>query len=485
MNSKFKKKNSFTLSTRLQKKDNKYSRENREKNLMNKFFLNNKELLNNYRKKQSKTPNKLRKQSPVFVVKNINTAKNSYLNKQNLINNHSQVPLYNNQPISLYNNNNFFKNNKLSRSKSNSKQRPIKSNNKNTQKIIKNNKSHNILSRSESFSILKSNYFLENNNSNKENHINRSMNIVNEKPKDIKRNKLIKKIYKIESICQVGYSGPGIIKYNQDNFFVYNNLNDENDVLFIGVCDGHGLLGHDVSKYLITNLPSNLNKALKKTRKYIRDKKTLNKTMKEVFIKTNDDLCKDYSVDTQFSGSTCVTIILTKNQIISGNVGDSRAVMGRCINGEWKNIDLTQDQKPDNPEEKERIIKKGGRVESYKDENGNDFGPKRVWLRDADFPGLAMSRSFGDEVAASVGTISEPEIKYFDITEDDKFIILASDGIWEFISSQECVNIIKDYYLKKDLKGCLKYLLNESSKRWIKEEEVIDDITAVLIFFED
>ena len=159
--------------------------------------------------------------------------------------------------------------------------------------------------------------------------------------------------------------------------------------------------------------------------------------------------------------------------------------MGRCINGEWKNIDLTQDQKPDNPEEKERIIKKGGRVESYKDENGNDFGPKRVWLRDADFPGLAMSRSFGDEVAASVGTISEPEIKYFDITEDDKFIILASDGIWEFISSQECVNIIKDYYLKKDLKGCLKYLLNESSKRWIKEEEVIDDITAVLIFFED
>ena len=44
---------------------------------------------------------------------------------------------------------------------------------------------------------------------------------------------------------------------------------------------------------------------------------------------------------------------------------------------------------------------------------------------------------------------------------------------------------IIDYYFKKDLNGCLKYLLNESSKRWIKEEEVIDDITAVLIFFED
>ena len=159
--------------------------------------------------------------------------------------------------------------------------------------------------------------------------------------------------------------------------------------------------------------------------------------------------------------------------------------MGRYINGEWINIDLTKDQKPDTPEEKERIIKRGGRVESYKDENGNDFGPKRVWLKNADIPGLAMARSFGDEVAASVGTISEPVIEKFDITENDKFIIIASDGIWEFITSLECVNIVKDFYLKKDLKGCLKYLLNESSKRWIKEEEVIDDITCVLIFFEE
>ena len=207
--------------------------------------------------------------------------------------------------------------------------------------------------------------------------------------------------------------------------------------------------------------------------------------MKDVFIRTNKDLCQNELIDTQFSGSTCVTIILTKNKIISGNVGDSRAVMGRYINGEWINIDLTKDQKPDTPEEKERIIKRGGRVESYKDENGNDFGPKRVWLKNADIPGLAMARSFGDEVAASVGTISEPVIEKFDITENDKFIIIASDGIWEFITSLECVNIVKDFYLKKDLKGCLKYLLNESSKRWIKEEEVIDDITCVLIFFEE
>ena len=393
---------------------------------------------------------------------------------------------YRSQQNLFYNNNNNIKQ-KNSKSKSNSKNKLSKSNNKYNKQNSSSNRSLNKLTRSESFSILRNNKNnLDNINSIKDINVNKSMQNIN--PDDInnkRKHKVVKKIYKIESICQKGYSGPGIEKFNQDNFFVYNNLNDENNVLFIGVCDGHGILGHDVSKYLITYLQSNLNQALKKTRKYIRDKNTLYKTMKEVFIKTNNDLCKNDLVDTQFSGSTCVTIILTKNQIISGNVGDSRAVMGRYINGQWINIDLTKDQKPDNPEEKERIIKRGGRIEAYKDENGNDFGPKRVWLKTADIPGLAMSRSFGDEVAASVGTISEPEIKYFDITDDDKFIIIASDGIWEFISSKECVNIIKDFYLKKDLKGCLKYLLNESSKRWIKEEEVIDDITAVIIFFEN
>ena len=481
MNSKNIKKNSYIILNREQKQNNKYKHENKDKNIINKFLVNNQEFMKNYRKKYSKTPNKLKRQNPIFINKNINIARYTNSKKKN------KLTSYRSQQNLFYNNNNNNIKQKNSKSKSNSKNKLSKSNNKYNKQNSSSNRSLNKLTRSESFSILRNNKNnLDNINSIKDINVNKSMQNIN--PDDInnkRKHKVIKKIYKIESICQKGYSGPGIEKFNQDNFFVYNNLNDENNVLFIGVCDGHGILGHDVSKYLITHLPSNLNQALKKTRKYIRDKKTLYKTMKEVFIKTNNDLCKNDLVDTQFSGSTCVTIILTKNQIISGNVGDSRAVMGRYINGQWINIDLTKDQKPDNPEEKERIIKRGGRIEAYKDENGNDFGPKRVWLKTADIPGLAMSRSFGDEVAASVGTISEPEIKYFDITDDDKFIIIASDGIWEFISSKECVNIIKDFYLKKDLKGCLKYLLNESSKRWIKEEEVIDDITAVIIFFEN
>ena len=139
-------------------------------------------------------------------------------------------------------------------------------------------------------------------------------------------------------MSQVVYSDPGILKYNQDNFFIYKNLNDESNVLFIGICDWHGLVGHDVSKYLIENLPKNLYISLKKTNKYISHKKTLYSKLKQVFIATNNSLFKVPTIDTKFSGSSYVTIILTKNKIISTYADDSRAVMGRHINNKWLSI---------------------------------------------------------------------------------------------------------------------------------------------------
>ena len=93
-----------------------------------------------------------------------------------------------------------------------------------------------------------------------------------------------------------------------------------------------------------------------------------------------------------------------------------------------------------------------------------------------------MSRSFGDEVAHSAGVIAEPEIKEHFLCEEDKFIIIASDGIWEFVSSEECVSMVKNFYMKDDIDGALFYVYKESSKKWILEEEVIDDITLIIIF---
>jgi serine/threonine protein phosphatase PrpC len=63
------------------------------------------------------------------------------------------------------------------------------------------------------------------------------------------------------------------------------------------------------------------------------------------------------------------------------------------------------------------------------------MGPLRVWHLHENIPGLAMSRSFGDGAAAEVGVIADPEILEMNLTEQDKFIVLASDGVWEFLSN--------------------------------------------------
>ena len=319
---------------------------------------------------------------------------------------------------------------------------------------------------------------------NKEEHKGKNNNSKKPKgPKDLEE----KKIDKIDNLCQKGFSGPGINKINQDNFFIYNNFMNNSNYIFCGVCDGHGTFGHNVSGYLVYNLPLTINDVLIKEKiEVINEKNTpqIISIIKNNFLEIDKNIALDSRIDSLFSGSTCVSIVYTPSKIICANLGDSRCIIGKYDGKKWFSKNISNDHKPGNTLEYNRIIKKGGRIESYKDEEGNYVGPKRVWLKDDDVPGLAMSRSFGDGVAHNVGVISEPEITEYSFMHEDKFMVLASDGIWEFISNDECVNLIKDFYIKKDIIGALNFLYKEASKRWIIEEEVIDDITLILIFFE-
>ena len=296
----------------------------------------------------------------------------------------------------------------------------------------------------------------------------------------------IKKILKMESICKKGYAGPDIKKENQDNLFIYKNFLDSPDIIFLGVCDGHGMFGQDISGYIVNNLPKNLNSSfLKENLKSIsseKDYEQIKNIISLTFVQTNINLVNDDKINSTLSGTTCSSLIFCPEKIITANVGDSRCVLGKFDGKKWKAKNITRDQKPTDEEEKKRIIEKGGRIEAFKDEEGDFVGPVRVWLKGENIPGLAMARSFGDDIAHSVGVVSQPEIFEFKLLNEDKFILLASDGIWEFISSDECVNIVKDYYLKDDIEGALDYLYKESTKRWTMEEEVIDDITLIIIF---
>ena len=135
------------------------------------------------------------------------------------------------------------------------------------------------------------------------------------------------------------------------------------------------------------------------------------------------------------------------------------------------------------PKEKKRIEENGGRVDTFKDEKGLPFGPLRVWKEKENFPGLAMSRSFGDEVAHGIGVVCIPEVRERELKGNEKFFVVASDGVWEFIDSQECVNILGKFYEDNDIKGAAKFLCEESRKRWIQEDQVIDDISIIIGFY--
>ena len=61
-----------------------------------------------------------------------------------------------------------------------------------------------------------------------------------------------------------------------------------------------------------------------------------------------------------------------------------------------------------------------------------------------------MTRSFGDKLGIQAGITAEPEIIEFEKTENDKFIVLASDGVWEYLSNEEVMRIVIPYYDKKN-----------------------------------
>ena len=293
---------------------------------------------------------------------------------------------------------------------------------------------------------------------------------------NIKKNRkipIIKKIIKIDSCSVPGYSSPGVPKINQDNYFIIKEFLNNSEQFFMGLCDGHGSYGHLISKYICNTLPKKVTKITEET-------------ISKAILSTNKSLIEESKIDCSLSGSTCTTLIVSPDKIISASAGDTRAVLARYENGQYNAINLTRDHRPTESDEMKRILNSNGRIKQYTDKKtGKSTGPERIWLNNSEIPGLAISRSLGDNLAHSVGVISEPEIKKIEFNGNEKFILLASGGIWKFIDSDESVKIIKDFYEKNmDAVGALNKLVKQAFKRWKNEEDNMDDITVVLTFFE-
>lgn len=173
------------------------------------------------------------------------------------------------------------------------------------------------------------------------------------------------------------------------------------------------------------------------------------------------------------------------NKLFAANVGDSRTILISQEAGNKSQVrikQLTTDHKPESPEEQKRIQAKGGRVAQAQDIRGRFSGPERVWLKNANSPGLAMSRSLGDCIAHSVGCSCEPELTSTTLTPEDKIVLLASDGIWEFMSNQQVASIVLPFFEKDAPEAAANALVSVALQQWKRQSQSVDDITVVIIF---
>lgn len=256
-------------------------------------------------------------------------------------------------------------------------------------------------------------------------------------------------------------------KKNQDALVMADD--PSTNTLILCVLDGHGEHGDGVSAVFRDQLAAEMIH-------HPAWETDVKKASAFAIQKLEDAVMRDFRIDTEFSGTTLSMAIIRGNTITGVNIGDSRVIIGKEVDGKMVAEELTQDHKPDTPKEMERILAAGGRVFAVEYDDGID-GPPRVWLGHMDVPGLAMARSIGDAVAHTAGVISDPEFTERELDPaTDRFVIVATDGLWEFITSDETVKLAD---AQPGPSEAVDILVRESNSRWMQEEQVIDDTTII------
>ncbi|KAJ4905200.1 putative protein phosphatase 2C 49 [Raphanus sativus] len=151
----------------------------------------------------------------------------------------------------------------------------------------------------------------------------------------------------------------------------------------------------------------------------------------------------------------------------NANAGDCRAVL--CRKG--RAIELSHDHTPINPLERRRVEECGGVIE-----DGYLNGELSVTRALGDWD---MKRTPHGSSSSKSPLISEPEIKQISLTEEDEFLVMGCDGIWDVLTSQEAVSIVKRGLNRHDDPArCARELVMEALRL-----NTFDNLTAVVVSF--
>ncbi|GFS44666.1 HOPW1-1-interacting 2 [Actinidia rufa] len=245
-----------------------------------------------------------------------------------------------------------------------------------------------------------------------------------------------------------GYaSSPGKRSSMEDFYETRIDGVDGEIVGLFGVFDGHG--GARAAEYVKQNLFSNLISHPK----FISDTKS---AIADAYSHTDSEFLKSENSQNRDAGSTASTAILVGDRLLVANVGDSRAVICR---GE-RAIAVSRDHKPDQTDERQRIEEAGGFV---------------MWAGTWRVGGvLAVSRAFGDRHLKQY-VVADPEIQEEKVDSSLEFLILASDGLWDVVTNEEAVEMVKPI---QEPEEAAKRLMKEAYQRGSA-----DNITTVVVRF--
>jgi serine/threonine protein phosphatase PrpC len=294
-----------------------------------------------------------------------------------------------------------------------------------------------------------------------------------------------------------GQSG-GKPKENQDSTMV---LAVSDSVACYGVFDGHGAAGAAVSQFVTEHLRAALERMLQVRvtqegvpKPGVPDQ--VRKALPREFLATENALKAQLSAVTglEFDGSTGTLAVRIEDRLLVAWLGDTRAVLGDAAG---RATLLTDDHVPMRAQERQRIEASGGMVAAFPDEPPpEESGKGRVFLQDQMWPGLAVSRAFGDLVAKQAGVVAEPEVVDVTLSPEDAVLIIASDGVWDVTSSAEAVEMCMQYRDTKDAILAASDIVNHARQQWemIQAEAVaegfdaaqfsIDDISCVAVFLQ-
>ncbi|XP_015726768.1 integrin-linked kinase-associated serine/threonine phosphatase 2C isoform X1 [Coturnix japonica] len=220
----------------------------------------------------------------------------------------------------------------------------------------------------------------------------------------------------------------------QDAHVILNDITEEcqplpsqvTRVSYFAVFDGHG--GVRASKFAAQNLHLNLIKKFPKG-EVVSVEKTVKRCLLDTFKHTDEEFLKQASSQKPAwkDGSTATCVLAVDNTLYIANLGDSRAILCRYNEESQKHaaLSLSKEHNPTQYEERMRIQKAGGNVR-----DGRVLGV------------LEVSRSIGDGQYKRCGVISVPDIKRCQLTHNDRFILIACDGLFKVFTPEEAVNFI-------------------------------------------